>query len=73
MTRHWAPDGRVRWCWLELGGAALMLQEKGRTIEYLKTVRSPPENRTDWDRTYNGRPNGMSAPPLAKKTIWGCF
>lgn len=27
MTRQWAPEGRVRWCWLELGGAALMLQE----------------------------------------------
>jgi hypothetical protein len=21
------PDGRIRWCWLELGEAALMLQE----------------------------------------------
>ena len=21
------PDGRIRWCWLELGNAALMLQE----------------------------------------------
>ena len=27
MTRHWAPEGRIRWCWLEQGGAALMLQE----------------------------------------------
>jgi uncharacterized glyoxalase superfamily protein PhnB len=34
MTRWWIPDGendkpdgRVRWCWLELGGAAMMLQE----------------------------------------------
>ena len=27
MTRHWNPDGRIRWCWLELGGAAVMLQE----------------------------------------------
>jgi len=27
MTTRWAPEGRVRWCWLELGGAALMLQE----------------------------------------------
>jgi lactoylglutathione lyase len=26
-TREWTPEGRVRWCWLELGGAALMLQE----------------------------------------------
>jgi len=34
MTRWWIPDraadkpdGRIRWCWLELGNAALMLQE----------------------------------------------
>ncbi len=24
---QWAPEGRIRWCWLELGDAALMLQE----------------------------------------------
>jgi len=23
----WVVDGKLRWCWLELGGAALMLQE----------------------------------------------
>ncbi len=27
VTRHWNPQGRIRWCWLELGCAALMLQE----------------------------------------------
>ena len=36
MTRWWIPDeterhykydGRIRWCWLELGEAAIMLQE----------------------------------------------
>jgi lactoylglutathione lyase len=27
MTNHWAPEGRVRWCWLQLGDAAIMLQE----------------------------------------------
>lgn len=27
LTQQWAPEGRIRWCWLELGGAALMLQE----------------------------------------------
>jgi catechol 2,3-dioxygenase-like lactoylglutathione lyase family enzyme len=27
MTNQWAPEGRIRWCWLELGGAGLMLQE----------------------------------------------
>jgi lactoylglutathione lyase len=34
MKNHWIPgpaehnpDGRIRWCWLELGNAAIMLQE----------------------------------------------
>jgi lactoylglutathione lyase len=27
ITRHWDPDGRIRWCWLELGRVAMMLQE----------------------------------------------
>jgi lactoylglutathione lyase len=27
MTKHWSPEGRVRWCWLEIGEAAVMLQE----------------------------------------------
>jgi lactoylglutathione lyase len=27
MTRRWEPDGRIRWCWLELGQVAVMLQE----------------------------------------------
>jgi catechol 2,3-dioxygenase-like lactoylglutathione lyase family enzyme len=27
MTRHWAPEGRIRWCWLELDRVAVMLQE----------------------------------------------
>ena len=30
MTRHWAPEGRIRWCWLELDDVALMLQEYWR-------------------------------------------
>lgn len=29
IKKTWAPEGRIRWCWLELGGAALMLQEWG--------------------------------------------
>src|SRR5882757_1538003 len=24
---HYPSDGRIRWCWLELGDAAIMLQE----------------------------------------------
>jgi lactoylglutathione lyase len=27
MTKEWSPEGRLRWCWLELGEAAVMLQE----------------------------------------------
>jgi lactoylglutathione lyase len=29
MTKKWTPDGdgKVRWCWLQLGSAALMLEE----------------------------------------------
>ncbi len=27
MTNKWIDEGRLRWCWLQLEGAALMLQE----------------------------------------------
>jgi lactoylglutathione lyase len=27
MTNKWTLEGKIRWCWLQLGGAALMLQE----------------------------------------------
>ena len=27
MTKHWMPDGKLRWCWLERDGVVLMLQE----------------------------------------------
>jgi hypothetical protein len=27
MEKKWVVDGKLRWCWLVLGGAALMLQE----------------------------------------------
>ena len=27
MKHKWVVDEKLRWCWLELGGAALMLQE----------------------------------------------
>jgi len=27
MTHKWIVEGKLRWCWLQLGGAALMLQE----------------------------------------------
>jgi len=30
MTNKWIDQGKLRWCWLELGAAALMLQEFGK-------------------------------------------
>jgi uncharacterized glyoxalase superfamily protein PhnB len=30
ITKRWVVDGRLRWCWLQLGGAAVMLQEPFR-------------------------------------------
>jgi lactoylglutathione lyase len=30
MTNKWIDQGKLRWCWLELGGASLMLQEYGK-------------------------------------------
>lgn len=27
MTNRWIDEGELRWCWLQLGGAALMLQQ----------------------------------------------
>ena len=35
MTKKWIDEGKLRWCWLQLGAAALMLQEfgKGRAPE----------------------------------------
>jgi lactoylglutathione lyase len=51
MKHQWIPDhaedhpadGRIRWCWLELGDAAIMLQEflpQGRPKETLGTGAS---------------------------------
>jgi lactoylglutathione lyase len=30
-TKQWIVDDKIRWCWLQLGGAALMLQEYNAT------------------------------------------
>jgi len=30
MSNQWVPEGRLKWCWLQLGGAAVMLQEINR-------------------------------------------
>ena len=30
LKKQWIPEGRIRWCWLELGDVAVMLQEYWR-------------------------------------------
>jgi lactoylglutathione lyase len=30
ITYRWVDEGKLRWCWLKLGGAAVMLQEARR-------------------------------------------
>lgn len=27
LTHSWRPDGKLKWCWLQIGDAAVMLQE----------------------------------------------
>lgn len=27
LTKHWSPEGELRWCWPERGDVAMMLQE----------------------------------------------
>ncbi len=31
-TQRWIDGDRLRWCWLELGGAAIMLQERSGAL-----------------------------------------
>lgn len=31
MKKQWAPEGKLRWCWLERDSAAIMLQEFATT------------------------------------------
>lgn len=31
LKNKWEPKGRIEWCWLQLGDAAIMLQEHAKT------------------------------------------
>ncbi|HKS22567.1 MAG TPA: VOC family protein [Thermoanaerobaculia bacterium] len=33
MKLSWRPEGKLEWCWLEIGDAALMLQEYHKPME----------------------------------------
>src|SRR5437762_14153751 len=40
---RWTPDGNIRWCWLENGGASLMLQDFWS--DHDKTEKQPPPEK----------------------------
>jgi catechol 2,3-dioxygenase-like lactoylglutathione lyase family enzyme len=39
MTKEWIREDRLRWCWLERGGAAVMLQEFWREGQHRNVPR----------------------------------
>jgi catechol 2,3-dioxygenase-like lactoylglutathione lyase family enzyme len=39
MTKEWIHEDRLRWCWLERGGAAVMLQEFWRDGQHRNVPR----------------------------------
>ena len=41
MKKKWMPEGKIRWCWLELGGAALMLQEFWKGGQHANVPQGP--------------------------------
>lgn len=41
MTKNWRVDGAIRWCWLQLGDAALMLQQFTAEGDHARTFPGP--------------------------------
>lgn len=41
LTKQWVDNGKLRWCWLELGTAALMLQEFWRDGQHTNVPTEP--------------------------------
>jgi uncharacterized glyoxalase superfamily protein PhnB len=70
------PDGRIRWCWLELGGAAIMLQEfrpQDRPKETLGTGASiffMCEDALALYREFKGRGVRTRQRPFVGNNLW---
>jgi catechol 2,3-dioxygenase-like lactoylglutathione lyase family enzyme len=47
IQNRWAADGRLRWCWMTLGGAALMLQEPIESTPGKIAASGPPGTGVD--------------------------
>jgi len=54
MKNKWVVDGSVRWCWLALGGAALMLQE------FAQEGITRRRRRGNWARAYRSAFNAKT-------------
>jgi len=71
------PDGRIRWCWLQLGDAAIMLQDSGRRIGQRKrlgqVLRSPScaKTRSPFIASSNRAEFRRGAAPCGKPFV-GC-
>src|SRR5581483_8143391 len=83
MKNYWIPDrpedhpdGRIRWCWLELGEAAIMLQEfwsGGRPKETLGTgvnVCFQCEDALALYRGFKSRGIQTRKPPFVANRLW---
>jgi uncharacterized glyoxalase superfamily protein PhnB len=84
MKRQWIPgpdeddpsDGRIRWCWLELGDAAIMLQEflpQNRPKETLGTGASvcfQCEDALALYREFKSRGVQMRQRPFVGNGLW---
>jgi lactoylglutathione lyase len=67
MTRKWTPDGdgRIWWCWLELGNAAIMLQS------FAKKVLLPGQRKAKLAGAYPSACNAKTLWPFTKRSrVW---
>jgi len=74
--KHYPSDGKIRWCWLELGDAAIMLQEfmpQGRPKETLGTGTSVCfmcEDALALYREFKSRGVQMRKRPFVGNGLW---
>ena len=74
--KHYPADGKIRWCWLELGDAAIMLQEfmpQGRPKETLGTgvsVCFMCEDALALYREFKSRGVQMQKRPFVGNRLW---
>jgi len=72
------PDGRIRWCWLQLGDAAIMLQEFGpqnrpkKTLGTGASVSFMCEDALALYREFKSRGVQTRSRPFVGNRLWLC-